>query len=528
MRLPDAGTTTPHLRLARSPATAALAVSLTVVAALYLWQGATGLSLWDEGYLWYGVRSVLQGEVPIRDFMAYDPGRYYLFAAPPALAGDDGIASLRLAIALIQVLALFVTLNLIARSSRHSSLPFLLVSGVVLAAWMVPRHKAIDIAVSLTLLAVLSSLWRDRRPRRHLLAGACIGLAAVFGRNHGLYGAIACATMILLSSLDDGVSVLPKRLALWAAGMAIGYTPVLLMLAFVPGFAGAFIDSILVYVEQGATNLPLPIPWPWLVALDDGFSWNAARSVLIGSAFVLMLAFPAAALGLSVWNGRRGKEVPAVLVAAALLSIPYAHVAFSRAEPSHLAQGAFPMLVGILVIALQFGPVARWTIAALLLGATLVVMPASHSGWFCMQQACTDRTISGSRIRMDHVTAGEVDFLLNLQKEVPAGRSMLVTPYWPGAYAVLGQRSPIWEIYALLPRQPDFEAIEIARIRSTRPHFVLIVDFPLDGREDLRYRNTHPLTTRFIEENYESVDSPHPDIYKLFRERPSLTGSPLD
>lgn len=75
----------------------------------------------------------------------------------------------------------------------------------------------------------------------------------------------------------------------------------------------------------------------------------------------------------------------------------------------------------------------------------------------------------------------------------------------------------MWEIYALFPRSLIFQRVEIERIKKAGPGFVIVNDAGLDGRDDLRFSNTHALVYKYILDNFDRLpEDPSSDnqIYK--------------
>ena len=500
------------------------AISLSLVILNFLWQGHDGFNLWDEGYLWYGARQINTGEIPLRDFMAYDPGRYYWSAAFLALGHDDGIITLRLSVAVFQVLGLWAGLWTIANClkwRKSQQFIFLYIAAVTLMAWMYPRHKIFDISISMITVGVLMYMLNRPNRGRCFAAGLAVGFAAVFGRNHGVYGALASILAITwLSAAEWSAHEIYQRLTAWAAGVIVGFLPVLLMCLIVPGYMAAFLESILFMLQQGNTNLPLPVPWPWTVGWGTAGALIETRWFLIGLCFIALILFGAASL---IWVFRarlKGLKVQPPLVAVACAALPYSHYAFARADVGHLAQGIYPLLLGVFLIAAALRKsVASIAIAALATGMSMFILAAWQPGWLARTQTGWEKVDVGqAHLRVDPSTAEAVKLLRRLTAEyAPNGRSVLVLPFWPGAYPLLNRHAPVWEIYALSPRSEDFQRQEIERIRNANPGFVLVFDMAMDGREELRFSNSHKLINEYIIQNFVQTNSSPDPAYKIYK-----------
>lgn len=481
--------------------------STATVTALFQLQGHLSYSLWDEGFFWYGAQRVMLGEVPIRDFMAYDPGRYYWSAAIMSLMSDNGIIANRVAAAIFQTIGLFFGLFLLVRNERPIRLAPLILAAGTFILWMYPREKLFDAALSIVLVAILTHLIQQPSPKRIFLTGLVIGFVAVFGRNHGIYGALGSIGALIYLNVKR---LRPSYIAdfrAWVAGVIIGYSPIILCLIVIPGFAAAFWESIEFLFEIKGTNLPLPVPWPWRVDLRQYWS-DAARDVLVGSFFVAVLVFGVLGLGGLFRSKIKNTVVSPVFAASVLLALPYAHFAYSRADVTHLAHGIFPFLIGVMALTAGRSAGLHIFTVLVLFAASLVVMLPHQPAWQSYRaKNWLNINIARDKLTVDPGTAYVVRLLSTLvEKYALNGRAFIATPFWPGAYAAFARKSPMWEIYALFPRSATFQEREIQRIKQADPGFALVFDHALDGREELRFRITHPLIERYIRENYEPLD----------------------
>ena len=508
------------LREASRSAALPLALAVLFAAAFQLLLGHTYLGLVDEGFQWHGVLRVREGEVPMRDFQAYDPGRYYWCALWSFVFGR-GIVGVRAAGAVFQALGLFCGLLVARRFTRSRT--ELIACAAILGLWMFPRHKLFEPALTLIALWVAVRAVEEPAPRRLFQAGFLTGLAAWFGRNHVLYLMLGFSTLSAFLMWKRALREPRRSLAAFVLGLSVGSLPLTGMLLLVPGFAGAFADSIRHIVDVGS-NVPEPYAWPWRIEFAGKHGFVLLGTVALAVAFLLPALMYPAGLLVALRTPREALARRAVPIASALVGIYYVHHAAVRSDAFHLAQSFPPVLLLALSLpALSTRALPRILATSVLAVVTFFAVPVANP--------ILEHLIPGSeREFVDHVVAGETlrlppgqaRLLTNVAAacEQVGAEPLFIGPMRPALYPVLGKRCPAWWLYILWSLSDAEQQATIRRLEEGHVDWLLIVDDAVDDREELRLANTNPLLWRYIEEAFRLVpDARLPQAHLLFRRK---------
>ena len=450
--------------------------------------GNIGLNLADEGYLWYGAQAVGRGEVPMRDFQAYDPGRYLWTAAWARVLGQDLVA-LRLSCVIFSGLGVTAGLLVARRLSRHWL--FLVSVALLLCAWMHPRFKCFE--QSIALMSVYAGVLLLERPtvNRHFGVGIFGGLMAFMGRNHGVYHVVAFLLLVAAAARGRGFGIWLRDSLAWGVGIFIGYMPQLLMFKAVPGYFQEFRHYVAAIAIKG-TNMSASIPWPWRVDMHLP-NWRWASALLESGFFVVLPLF----LLFAAWWIFTRKRASHALVAAACVTLPYAHFAFSRPDTIHLGHAAPTLALGLIALAFAVRPAVGQMITPVLLVASLLTN-LFETGLVRKIFPPTPPLVPMEvRKRSMSVGAEEAEFLKSattLATEIAnPDERILFLPNLPALYPAVSRTSPIPQLYCIFPASLEEQTEMVSEIERTRVQWVMLRDYALDGRDDLRFRQTNPL-----------------------------------
>ncbi|HUJ96352.1 MAG TPA: hypothetical protein VLW84_13860 [Terriglobales bacterium] len=499
---------------------------VALASTLFFAQWHYGFNWSDEGLLWYGSQRTVHGEVPLRDFFSYDPGRYYWSALVFKGFGHDGLFEQIIANDLFAVLGLLACYVAMSRAGIHwawrAAILFMLA-----VMFGFPRHKIYEQSLSLFAAVGITSLLSDKASTKNwLIFGVLTGIAAFIGRNSGLYFAIAAILALILFKLAGGAIPRLRLLTWFVAGVFIGYSPMLFMMAGVKGFAAAFFQSLAIPNPQ----IPLTIPFPWH---RNAIGLHGVDLLQV-TAVSLLCAIVPLTYGyfiLKWWTSKPPRFAGAYRLAcgASIAGLPYLHHAFSRADFFHIAEAILPFALAIGSFAAYL-----WDLNKRRLSAAFFFVPVALilAAWLPREPM-----ISYARLKAKNPASLESIEISGKNFEVPAFQAQimrvvqaefesckctdgnfLAMPHYPGLYAFLNTRAPFWEIYYLFARDSEFQARHIdALIKNGTSLVLLNPRASADGLDRLRIGHTYPLLLAYIQSHFQRMETVTlPDDFELY------------
>ena len=486
-----------------------VAFPVLLVALFYVPLANVGVDLADEGYLLFGSKAVVEGAVPIRDFRAYDPGRYYWCALWIKAFGCK-FAAIRFAMAFIMVgsLSLSATTIYLATMDWLLSVMVCLVSFV----WMRPHHKQIEIFFSILTVFFLSHLLQTYFVPYALILGVLIGGSLFFGVNIFIY--VGGATALVAAVQADSLSLLDHRteLAWLAIGLFLGLLPFGLMFLKYPGMASAYWEKkIVTIIRRGTANLRLPIPWIWardtpqLSHLAPSRRWFfkalfTLAPVIYGGILVSYIAAPSL-------SNQRPMELAAV---ASCVGLVYLHHGFSRADVPHLCQAIHPLLIAVFALMAFFVPGHWASLSAFILAclSAWAILPNFDERFqYLSARKQYVRYFTGSEIL--RVRKHQADRLSHLGRLINRhsgkGEKIFAAPMLAGIYPLFERMPAAYDIFPVYPASRSSQLLMIKQLEQANIAIAIIKDVPLDCRPELQFSNNYDLVFKYFINNFQEI-----------------------
>ena len=459
----------------------------------------------DEGFLWYGSVRTALGDVPIRDFHSYQPGRYYWSAFWSYIFGDSIIA-LRASTAIFQWIGLFFAF--ISLRGINNKRGFLLLVGLTITSCIMPHYKSFDAVIPVIGIFFLSNLIKNNSEKNNLILGVFTGFSAVMGANHGVYILVASLVTISIINTNPLSNRLFKSLSYFFIGVTAGFMPTIMMTLFIDGFFSAWVFSIERIFIYG-TNLQKPFIWPWEVGSLKDFN----TSIL----FITLPVMYIVTIILYLKDNKHNLTKNGLLIASAIIGLVYVHRIYSRGTMFYLASCMPPFIILISILpycvknipslvnfSFKHSKIRYALIILIICGISI----SDYNNYFSRSDKPIEVAVGENILKTKRT--GNADFINSImeksKKHIPDDATVFLAPNLPQYYVMMGKKSPTWEIYYVYP-EPEFLQLDtIKQIEQNNTQYAIVGNIPWDRREELKFKFTNHLVWDHIQANFQIVE----------------------
>ncbi|WP_415176711.1 hypothetical protein [Porticoccus sp.] len=495
-------------------------IFIAAVIILLLWLPGIRVKLEtaDEGYLCFGAQQYARGKIPIRDFRAYDPGRYLWVGLFMKLLGQT-FHTQRLAMSLVMIATLSTGGWLIYQISHNWYATAL--SQVLLYLWLHPYYKSFEVLTCLLTIASGYLLLNDPGGKTLLYAGIIHGLAYFLGLNLGLYASAAFLVICLICLISGQLDFLVTG-GVFTVGTMIGLMPLLYIAARYSGFANAYWhEKVLTILKRGTTNLSLPLPF-WGRPTPHWTRQPRAKRILFKTLFNALPLIYITGMVVGLVQIDRSPNLSALIISGSTVGMAYFHHLYSRCDFDHLCMSIHPCLITIVALsALLFSSAIILPVLALLTASSILLNNKNL-------QNSARRLIkpkSDVKLALNNefflLPPPQANMLEQMNKFINtcsnSDEKCFFAPSIPGFYALYNRDPAAYDTYCVYPAGPEKQQKMIQELMTNRTKLAIIFDVLLDGRDDLRFSRTHPDVYDYLRQNfasrcYENI----PDHIKIF------------
>ena len=476
-----------------------------------------GLDLADEGYLWHGALEVLKGKVPIRDFRAYDLGRYYWCAFWMRLLGSRN-RSIRIGMMVIQVGGVWLA-SVLIYTATHSWLATMLWAFAITSC-IHPWYRSIESTFSIAGVAMAAMLVNSPMPAQAMAIGFLTALSLLAGLNLAIYNAGGAFIAICFAPSSSTTSAAVVLYA-YLTGVAVGVAGLLLLFWAIPGLLHAYWQKkILTVLRRRSTNLALPVPWLWRKTSEDRF---------IKTCFTALPFFYAGSLVWLLLNRHTPSAGNTVFIAAVCVGVFYMHHALSRADSVHLFVAIPPCLIAL--APLLFRDWLGWIVGVAIAGAVFRYVYARNdlflAYWRNPEGFCR-YGVDGDLLWVPITLATDLNAMRQVVDAHTAQREpALFVPVLVTLYPLFVRRPAAYDLFCVHAASRAAQEEMIASVKQQDVRLALVWNGPLDGRDDRRFSSTHPLVWNHLQVGFQSVPllTPNRDLHCFLKKCDQDSGS---
>lgn len=464
-----------------------------------------GINPADEGIPFSGALRIMKGEVPLKDFQGYMPGKYYFYYAILKIFGSD-ILTVRYVISFITAIMVCVCYALSRKIMAVNYSLFAALTILAVPGTYYGRFLSFFITANIAFFYVFT-MSKSFAP---FFMGIIGGITLLFRQDLGLFVFSLAIFMFLVEKYFSGDSSYAKAIS-GIKQYVTGYFTIIFLPVFYYIYVGKFLYILKLnyngfFGDYQKMNLPFPdlsSDWheiglfyiPVLIYLYTAFHIIIGMKNKHGKQFMFklyILLIGILSFNQAIWR-THPENIIRVIIPAVILYFYLFQIGYERLKRKALIQWIFIMIFSLIPISYAYAINKNY-------GTHIGSINFSTSKYkpFGIERA---NVFAPEQFINDYKK-----LVTYIKNNTAPDEKIYIVPFWGiPLYFLSNRTNPTyfeWVLLADMSAYPNIEELIIESLIKDKTRIIIYVDFPLDGLEERRFKNYAPKLYKWMMDNY--------------------------